>query len=107
MVATLSGCFHSNSISTASSAVEALQYLDEQDGVIAHEVDGNCVFVIFPKPPPEDWKAILDNAALAGNKATGYEFIASGMGGESENWRAYADSNTIGVATARSSEIVQ
>jgi hypothetical protein len=106
-VAAVSGCFHSNSIATSSSAVEALKDLDEQEGVLMHEVEGNCVFVIFLKPPPKDWQAVLDQAALAGNAATEGEFIAAGICADNERWRTYADSNTIGIATARDSKLVK
>jgi hypothetical protein len=104
-VATAS-CTPSNTIATSSDAVDALAYLKDRDGVIEHVVEGNSVSVIFAKPPPKDWKSILEEAALAGNKATSEEFTAAGISGESKNWRAYADSNTIGVATARDSKLV-
>jgi hypothetical protein len=35
-----------------------------------------------------------------------HEFIASGINKAGDNWRAYADSNTIGIATARDSRVV-
>jgi hypothetical protein len=49
---------------------------------------------------------ILEEAALAGNKATGAEFNAAGIIGEEGKWQAFADSNTAGIVTARDEEIV-
>lgn len=106
LAATVSGCFSSNKAPTSSDAVAALDFLDSRDGVTGYEVDGNCVFVFFKKPPPKEWKKTLDEAALAGNKAIDDEFIACGINNTGANWRAYADSNTIGIATARDSKIV-
>jgi hypothetical protein len=101
------GCTPSNTVPTSPDAVEALTYLKDRGGVVEHAVEGNSVFVIFGTPPPKDWKTILDAAALTGNEATGEEFMAAGIRGDSKNWRAYADSNTIGVATARDGQLIQ
>lgn len=102
----LAGC-STNTVPTSSAAVTALGYLGKQAGVGEHVVEGNGVYVIFEKQKPKDWKAILEAAALAGEKATGAEFTASGVLGGNKNWRAYADSNTIGVVTARDGKIVK
>ena len=72
---TLAGC-SSNAVPTSSDAVTALDYLGKQPGVTELVVEGNSVFVIFEKKKPKDWKAILEAAALAGEKATGSEFTA-------------------------------
>jgi hypothetical protein len=53
LAAIASGCFRSNTIATSSDAVAALEFLDSRDGVTGHEVEGNCVFVFFTKPPPK------------------------------------------------------
>lgn len=106
LLVVLAGC-SSNTVPTSSEAVAALEYLGKQPGVAEHVVEGNGVFVIFDKTKPKDWKTILEEAALAGEKATGAEFTASGILGGSKNWRSYADSNTIGVATARNGAIVK
>ena len=100
------GC-SSNTARTSSDAVAALEYLGQQSGIAQHVVEGNGVFVIFEQKKPKDWKVILEAAALAGQKATGEEFTASGIVGGSANWRSYADSNTIGVATARDGQLVK
>jgi hypothetical protein len=105
-VCLLAGC-SSNTVPTSAAAVTALEYLGKQPGVAEHVVEGNGVFVIFEQRKPRDWKAVLEAAALAGEKATGAEFTASGILGASKNWRSYADSNTIGVATARAGKIVK
>jgi hypothetical protein len=100
------GCA-SNTVPTSSDAVAALAYLDRQPGVAEHVVEGNGVFVIFEPKRPKDWKAILEAAAIAGQKATGEDFTASGILGGSANWRSYADSNTIGVVTARDGKLLK
>ncbi len=102
----LAGC-SSNAAPTSSDAVAALEYLEKQPGVADHIFEGNGVFVIFEQKKPKDWKGILETAALVGEKATGAEFTASRILGASENWRSYADSNTIGVATAREGQILK
>jgi len=102
----LAGC-SSNTVPTSSTAVAALEYLAKQPGVTEHVVEGNGVFVIFDQKRPKDWKTILEAAALAGDKAIGAEFTASGIAGGSKNWRSYADSNTLGVVTARDGRIVK
>jgi hypothetical protein len=106
LLCTLAGC-SSNTAPTSSDAVTALEYLGHQPGVAEHVVEGNGVFVIFEQKKPKDWKAILEAAAVAGEKATGEEFTASGILGGNANWRSYADSNTIGIATARDGKLVK
>lgn len=91
---------------TSAAAVKELAYLSEQDGVNWHEVSGNNVYVGFSQPLPNDWKTILEEAALAGSNATDAEFHASGITGDEDKWRAYADSNTIGMVTARDAQVV-
>jgi len=107
LVAATASCSRSNSVPTSASAAEALHYLNDQDGVIWHVIEGNCVFILFPKPAPKNLQEILNGAALAGNKAAGYEFVAMGITGDNANWRAYVDSNTIGIATARDSKLIE
>lgn len=103
----MAGCGPGNRARTSSAAVEAMKYLDGQDGVVWHEVDGNNVFIGFTEPPPKEWRQLLEDAAETGSHVTKAEFIAAAIKGDQNGWRKFADSNTIGAATARDGQIVK
>jgi hypothetical protein len=102
----LPACNRARRLRTSSSAVQALAELDDREGVLWHEVEGDNVFVGFPAPLPKDWKEILEEAAILGSSATLQEFHATGIQAEQANWRAYADSYAIGDVKAQDAEVI-
>ena len=106
LLLTLPACNRARRPRTSSSAVRALAELDDREGVLWHEVEGDNVFVGLPAPLPKDWKEILEEAAILGSSATLKEFHATGIQAEQASWRAYADSYAIGNVIAQDGEVV-
>ncbi len=80
-----------------------LEYLNDVEEIVWVEIESNTVYIGF-EPIPNDWKMIIDFAALYGNNVTGFGTHVWAVYGKRKGWRP-GDSSFIGSTTARHGKI--